>query len=66
MTLLVSDLPGAGGVGGADGASGCCYRGGWLAGEGAAAYLLGMPWVGKQQGLGPREKGSSGRISDTH
>lgn len=51
MALVVSDLPGTGEAGRADGASGCCCRGGWLAGEGAAACLLGMARVGEQRGL---------------
>lgn len=62
--LVVAASSGAAGVGGAGGH--WCGGGGCLAREGAAAWSLGVLWVGRGLGLGPREQGSLAWFSDTH
>lgn len=54
--LVVAAPSGAVGVGGAGGH--WCDSWGCLAGEGAVAWMLGVPWVGEGLGLGPRVQGS--------
>lgn len=63
MTPLLAVPPGAGGSGRAGGR---WYHNGVLVGEGAAAWSLGVSWVGEGPGLGPRQQGSPSGISDIH